>query len=119
MPELLSSTTKRNFAVMALRNAEEFRTVYERGAKQPSRSFVVFAFPNCRTESRFGLTTPRKLGKAHDRNRIKRRIREMVRGCEDRLPGGVDWVINPRRSALDRPFQELRAELLALMGVAP
>ena len=43
----------------------------------------------------------------------------MVRGCEDRLPGGVDWVINPRRSALDRPFQELRAELLALMGVAP
>ena len=118
MPELLSSTTKRIFAVMALRNAEEFRTVYERGAKKPSRSFVVFAFPNSTgTESRFGLTTPRKLGKAHDRNRIKRRVREIVRGSEGLLPLGFDWVINPRRSVLDRPFQELRMELLALLGV--
>ena len=105
-------------AVLTLRNAEEFKRVYERGAKQLSRSFVVFAFPNGRNESRYGLTTPRKLGKAHERNRIKRRVREIVRGSEKGLPAGVDWVINPRRSALERSFSDIQAELLGLMGVA-
>jgi len=101
--------------VLVLRNAREFRTVYERGAKRLSRSFVVFAAPNGLGESRFGLTAPRKLGKAHERNRIKRRIREMIRRSMDRIPAGFDLVINPRRSVLDRPFEELRSELLSIL----
>ncbi len=66
-----------------LRNAAEFKSVYERGAKRLSRSFVVFALPNGLTECRFGLTTPRKLGKAHDRNRIKRQ--SAGKWCEVRV----------------------------------
>ena len=101
-----------------LRNAGEFRSVYERGAKRASRSFVVFALTNGLAESRFGLTTPRKLGKAHDRNRIRRRVREIIRTAIGNIPAGFDWVINPRRTALERPFADLKAELLNLMGAA-
>lgn len=68
--------------------------------------------------SRFGLTTPRRVGIAVERNRIRRRIREIVwRGWAE-VPSGFDIVINPRRSARDRNFAELRAELLALLGAA-
>ena len=73
--------------------------------------------PNRRTYTRFGLTTPRKLGKAHDRNRIKRRVREILRTSRDLIPAGFDIVVNPRRSANEREFGELRIELLALLGV--
>ena len=102
--------------MLVLRNAQEFKSVYEGGAKRLSRSFVVFEAANGSLESRFGLTAPRKLGKAHDRNRIKRRVREIIRRSTDLLPAGFDWVINPRRSVLDRPFEELRSELLSLLG---
>ena len=81
-----------------------------------SRSFVSFALRNGLTCSRFGVTTPRKLGKAHDRNRIKRRLREIIRTSRESLPPGFDFVVNPRRSVLTRDFEELRTELVALLG---
>ena len=104
--------------MLVLRKAAEFKSVYERGAKRLSRSFVVFVLPNGLPQCRFGLTTPRKLGKAHDRNRIKRRVREIIRAADQQLPIGFDWVINPRRSALERPFEDLRSELTGLLGAA-
>ena len=66
--------------------------------------------------SRFGLTTPRKLGKAHDRNRIKRRIKEILRTSQTAIPEGFDFVLNPRRSVIDRALEDLRGELVALLG---
>jgi ribonuclease P protein component len=99
-----------------LRNAAEFRKVYEGGAKRVSRSFVLFAVPNGLEYSRFGLTTPRKLGKAHDRNRIRRRVREILRTSRNVIPSGFDFVLNPRRSANERGIEDLRTELVALLG---
>jgi hypothetical protein len=32
------------------------------------------------------------------------------------IPSGFDFVLNPRRSANDRVFEELRSELVALLG---
>ena len=90
--------------------------MYERGAKKTSRSFVVFILANGREYSRYGLTTPRRLGNAVERNRIKRRTREMLRCSWQILPAGFDIVVNPRRSVYERPYDELRSELLALLG---
>jgi len=99
-----------------LRNAAEFRKVYDGGAKRVSRSFVLFALRNGLDYSRFGLTTPRKLGKAHERNRVKRRVREILRTSGAVIPQGFDFVVNPRRSANERGLEELRAELVDLLG---
>lgn len=80
-----------------------------------SRSFVLFVLKNGYDYSRFGLTTPRKLGKAHDRNRIKRRVREILRTGRQSIPPGFDYVINPKRSSIERDFVQLQNELLALL----
>ena len=77
---------------------------------------MVFALENGLSHSRFGLTTPRKLGKAHDRNRAKRRVREILRIARAVIPAGFDFVVNPRRSVIERQYQELRAELITLLG---
>jgi ribonuclease P protein component len=99
-----------------LRKSIEFQSVYKRGAKKISRSFVVFTVNNGLEHSRYGMTTPRKLGPAHERNRIKRRIREVIRTSQQLLPAGLDVVLNPRRSACERNLEELRTELLLLLG---
>jgi ribonuclease P protein component len=111
-----SSTINTFSKDLRLRRAAEFQKVYERGAKKVSRSFVLFALPNGLDHSRFGLTTPRKLGKAHDRNRVKRRVREIIRTSRLSIPCGFDFVLNPRQSVSDRPLGELRIELVGLFG---
>lgn len=113
MPIGVANTFPKDFR---LRKSAEFQKVYEGGAKRASRSFVLFAMPNGLDHSRFGLTTPRKLGKAHDRNRVKRRVREILRTSGNSIPNGFDFVLNPRRSANERELEDLRTELVHLLG---
>ena len=97
----------------------EFQRVYSKGAKKVSRFFVVFMLPNALEHSRFGLTTPRKLGPAVQRNRIRRRLREIFRLAWASVPTGVDIVVNPRKPSTEAEFQDLRSELLPLVGAQP
>ena len=60
----------------------------------------------------FGFTTPRALGKAVVRNRIRRRMREAVRLEKHLFAPGWSVVFNPRRVVADIPFESLRKEVV-------
>jgi ribonuclease P protein component len=78
-----------------------------------SRYFAAFCLrsANHSAISRFGFTVPRALGKAVQRNRLKRRMREAVRSQLNIAPTGCAIVFNPRRSVLDATFEELCREV--------
>jgi ribonuclease P protein component len=61
---------------------------------------------------RVGLTVPVALGKAVDRNRIKRRMRAAVRQQDSQLlAAACDVILHPRRGVLDCEFQKLVREI--------
>lgn len=60
---------------------------------------------------RIGLTVGKVMGKAVDRNRIKRRMREAVRKNLPALCSPVDVVLHPRRSVIDLEFAALDREV--------
>jgi ribonuclease P protein component len=60
---------------------------------------------------RVGLTAGRVLGKAVERNRIKRRMREAVRSNLALLTRDVDVVLHPRRTVLTTEFARLQTEV--------
>jgi len=64
--------------------------------------------------ARVGLTVSKAMGKAVDRNRIKRRMREAVRRQLQLLQTPVDLVLHPKRSVLDLNFATLQREVAAV-----
>jgi ribonuclease P protein component len=65
--------------------------------------------------SRCGISVKKALGNAVVRNRIRRRIREILWRNRTEIPSGWDIVIHPRRSVAEGPFASLEAELIGLL----
>lgn len=60
---------------------------------------------------RVGFTVTKKTGNAVERNRIRRRLRELVRLSPGPLRTGHDYVLIGRRSALNAPFDKMTDDL--------
>ena len=75
---------------------------------------VLYARRNRTEENRIGITVSKKLGKAHVRNRTRRRLREVYRINEHRFRPGWDIVVVARSKAVEAPFDKLTASYLAL-----
>ena len=63
---------------------------------------------------RVGLITSRRVGGAVARNRVRRRLREIVRRNQNALKGGIWFVVIARRLAAQTDFAALDAEWLRL-----
>ncbi len=96
----------------------EFDAVYRAGRRHSSSHFTVFLRANELPESRFGVSIKKALGGAVVRNRIRRRLREIVRCHRSEIPFGWDIVIHPKSAVDKAPFAELTAELLRLLANA-
>ena len=97
-----------------LRGAE-YDAVYREGKRRSSGQFTVFLRSNGLQHSRFGWSIKKAVGGAVLRNRVRRRLREIVRLHRKEILPGWDIVIHPRTSAAKREFSLLTAELLRLL----
>ena len=88
------------------------------GAKAPGLALVLQARErNDAGPPRVGFTVSRKVGTAVERNRVRRRLREIVRlSAAGRLHSGKDYVLIGRRAALDLPFDRLCADFLGALA---
>lgn len=79
---------------------------------------VLYARKNRAESNRVGITVSKKLGKAHIRNRVRRRFREVYRLNEDKFLPGWDIVIVARHRAIDADFEKLTGAFLHLADKA-
>jgi ribonuclease P protein component len=82
------------------------------GAKAPATGFVLQASKRREDQTvRVGFTVSKKVGNAVERNRVRRRLREMVRlVAPDSMQHGHDYVLVGRRAALALPFDQMVAD---------
>jgi ribonuclease P protein component len=120
MPQSSKSVQEESASDHRLRKRADYQRVYRDGRKQfsPSMSYF-FAL---RSENavipagpRVGLTVGRVLGKAVERNRIKRRMRDIVRRKIGIVDANVDIVLHPRKSVLTAEFAKLEREVVRIL----
>jgi ribonuclease P protein component len=100
-----------------LRKHADYQRVYAAARKRQSSTMSWFLAPQSDPAAgpRVGLTAGKVLGKAHQRNRIKRRLREVLRHHVDLLPNGFDLILHPRQAVLTVEFTKLDAEVVRIL----
>ncbi|MEM8782338.1 MAG: ribonuclease P protein component [Planctomycetota bacterium] len=105
-----------------LSGKKAFAAVFDAKMRKNAGPLSVLTKPNGLGFHRLGLSVSRKVGKAHDRNRVKRRLREVfrldrpadpaydTRDAEENLVG-YDIVIVVRPAARQAGFDDLRRHL--------
>lgn len=101
----------------ALKLNHIFRRLYHTSGNADAY-LVLYARKNRTQSNRVGITVSKKLGKAHVRNRVRRRLREIYRLHEAKFQPGWDIVVVARSKAVDAPFDKLTASYLALAAKA-
>jgi ribonuclease P protein component len=109
-----------------LRKHADYQRAYAGSRKRQSSSMSWFLARQTPTYAgaampagpRAGLTAGKVLGKAHERNRIKRRMRDVLRRHVDLLPQGFDLILHPRRTVMALEFGKLEAEIVRILHQA-
>lgn len=99
-----------------LRRRSEFTGVFDAGVKRHGQLMSLCVRQGQPGRARIGIAASRKLGGAVERNRAKRRVREVFRRLD--LPAGLDIVVMPRDRLLSAPIAELKQEFEHLVAWA-
>ena len=82
--------------MISLKENRDFRRLYGKGKSFVSPVVVTYLMKNRRRQVRYGITTSKKIGKAVQRNRSRRVIREAFRLLSPRIKPGYDFVFVAR-----------------------
>ncbi|HEU4808584.1 MAG TPA: ribonuclease P protein component, partial [Homoserinimonas sp.] len=109
-------------AFPTLRRRADFEAVARSGSVSSTPLLVLRARRTDGPVTRIGLATPATVGGAVERNRVRRRLRELVRTRHGGMGAGWDLLVITRPGAATATFAELGAALDTLLvraGVTP
>ena len=100
----------------SIKRSRDFRRIYARGKSAVSPCVVIYCRKNRLDTNRVGFTVSKKMGKAVVRNRVRRRLREIMRLNGERLEQGYDLILVARGRAVEAEYRRLEADVLSCCG---
>lgn len=108
---------RKQINMITLKKNFEFKRVMNKGKCINGKFIAMYVFPNKLKKARVGFAISKKAGKAHDRNKIKRLIRENFRILESEFGQSLDIVFLWKNKILadEVDFYMIKEEVLKLI----
>ena len=100
----------------SIKENRDFRRIYARGKSAVSPCVVVYCRKNRLGANRVDFTVSKKMGKAVVRNRVRRRLREIMRLNGPRMEQGYDLILVARTRAVEAEYRRLEEDVLSCCG---
>ena len=97
-----------------IQKEREFTELIQKHPYQKNNYFVIYYRSN-NENNRYGISVPKKTGKAHIRNKIKRRIKNIIDQNQNYVHSSYDYVIIVRKRLIELNYQQMEEQLINLM----
>ena len=92
----------------------EYTEIINKSKYIKNKYFIIY-FRKNESSNRYGISVPTKTGKAHIRNKIKRRLKNIIDNNEFNIQKSYDYVIIIRKSIVELNYQQMANNFLALI----
>ncbi len=94
-----------------IRKNEEIENIVKSGRKTVSKYFIIYNKDDTNLYNRYCISVSKKLGHAYLRNKIKRRIKDIL--MKNKIDLGKKYVIIIRKEAVIASYEELKKDLIS------
>jgi ribonuclease P protein component len=101
-----------------LRKRYDFKRTYQRGKSVKNRNFVICYAKNHSDSVKIGFSVSKKIGKAVERNRVKRKLRAAARAQLESFRPGYNYIIIARPPIKEESVEKLERQLKARLAEA-
>ena len=97
-----------------IQKSETYSEIINAKKANKSKYFSIY-YKKTDKNNKYGITVPKKVGKANIRNKLKRQIKNIIVTNEKDIQTGFNYVIIIKEASLELSYQELSYELLSLL----
>jgi len=101
--------------INVVKSNEDFNDIMNTGKCVKNRYFVLYSKKNNLEKYRFGITVGKKVCNAVNRNKLKRKIRNILDNHKNLYSNSKDYIIIIRKSCLDEDYSTLEDNLIYLL----
>ncbi|MFA5432394.1 MAG: ribonuclease P protein component [Candidatus Paceibacterota bacterium] len=100
-----------------LKKEKEFEAVFKSGRTLRGKGVFLRYLTNGTAQTRIGFVVSKKISKlAVERNKVKRRMRDIVRAKKDKLKEGLSIVIVSLPPIKGKTYKEIKEDIESLLG---
>ena len=98
-----------------IKSSREYTEIINSSRRKTSKNFSIYYREN-NDKNRYGISIPKKTGKAVIRNKIKRRVKNIIDNNKNSMQSTYDYVIIVRKGILELTYLDMEKELVNLIN---